>query len=80
MAEVTPPRLLSEGDERSHFDCRRDSLDAWFRRYAWHNHMSGISHTVDGLLAATAKTHGMTLVTRNTADLDVSTLNPFELR
>jgi toxin FitB len=36
--------------------------------------------TTDGLLAATAKVHGMTLVTRNTADvagLDVATLNPF---
>jgi toxin FitB len=35
---------------------------------------------VDGLLAATAKHHGMTLVTRNTADvadLDVPVLNPF---
>ena len=38
---------------------------------------------IDGLLAATAKIHRMTLVTRNTddiADLDVSILNPFELR
>ena len=38
---------------------------------------------IDGLLAATAKTHRMTLVTRNTADiagLDVYILNPFELR
>ena len=38
---------------------------------------------IDGLLAATAKTHRMTLVTRNTADvadLHVSMLNPFELR
>jgi predicted nucleic acid-binding protein len=38
---------------------------------------------VDGLLAATAKIHRMTLVTRNTADIadvDVSMLNPFELR
>ena len=38
---------------------------------------------IDGLLAATAKTHRMTLVTRNTADiagLDVHILNPFELR
>ncbi|MDE2266213.1 MAG: type II toxin-antitoxin system VapC family toxin [Alphaproteobacteria bacterium] len=36
---------------------------------------------VDALLAATAKVHGMTLVTRNTldvADLDVAVLNPFE--
>jgi len=43
MAEVTPPRSLSEDDERSHFDCGRDSLNAWFRRHAWHNHTSGIS-------------------------------------
>jgi predicted nucleic acid-binding protein len=38
---------------------------------------------IDGLLAATAKIHGMTLVTRNTTDiaeLGVHTLNPFALR
>jgi toxin FitB len=38
---------------------------------------------IDGLLAATAKVHRMTLVTRNTADiadLDVHILSPFELR
>jgi predicted nucleic acid-binding protein len=38
---------------------------------------------IDGLLAATAKIHGMTLVTRNTvdiADLGVHILNPFVLR
>ena len=38
---------------------------------------------IDGLLAATAKIHHMTLVTRNIAeiaDLDVQFLNPFELR
>lgn len=37
--------------------------------------------TVDGLMAATAKVHGLTLVTRNTADLvrtGVQLLNPFE--
>jgi len=37
---------------------------------------------IDGLLAATAKVHRMTLVTRNTADignLSVPILNPFEL-
>ena len=37
---------------------------------------------IDGLLAATAKIHRMTLVTRSTADivdLDVHVLNPFEL-
>jgi predicted nucleic acid-binding protein len=39
--------------------------------------------TVDGLLAATAKVHRMTLVTRNTADvadLGAALLNPFETR
>ena len=38
---------------------------------------------IDGLLAATAKIHHMTLVTRNIAeiaDLDVQFLNPFEPR
>ncbi len=45
MAEITPPRPLSEDDERSHFDCGRDSLNAWFRRHAWQNHASGISRT-----------------------------------
>jgi toxin FitB len=37
---------------------------------------------IDGLLAATVKVHGLTLVTRNTADVartGVSVLNPFEL-
>lgn len=36
---------------------------------------------IDALLAATAKTNGLTLVTRNAADvagLDVEVLNPFE--
>jgi predicted nucleic acid-binding protein len=38
---------------------------------------------VDGLLAATAKVHGMTLVTRNTVDVartGVSLINPFDAR
>ena len=37
---------------------------------------------IDGLLAATAKHHGMTFVTRNVADvadLDIDVLNPFDL-
>jgi toxin FitB len=36
---------------------------------------------VDALLAATAKVHGLTLVTRNAKDVEgtgVRTLNPFE--
>lgn len=43
MAEVTPPRSLAEDDERDHFDCGRESLNGWFRRHAWHNHVAGIS-------------------------------------
>ena len=44
---------------------------------------SRLLSVIDGLLAATAKIHRMTLVTRNIADiadLDVPILNPFELR
>jgi hypothetical protein len=39
--------------------------------------------TIDALLAATAKVHGMTLVTRNTSDVDdlgAEVVNPFEQR
>jgi toxin FitB len=39
--------------------------------------------SIDGLLAATAKVHGMTLTTRNlsnVADLGAAVLNPFERR
>ena len=49
--------------------------DAWGRMYRLRN----IS-AVDGLLAATAAVHDLTLVTRNSADvggLGVSVLNPF---
>jgi toxin FitB len=37
---------------------------------------------IDGLLAATAKVHGLTVVTRNVADISrtgVSILNPFSI-
>lgn len=45
MAEVTAPRPLAEEDDRSQFDCGRESLNGWFRRHAWHNHAAGISRT-----------------------------------
>jgi GNAT superfamily N-acetyltransferase len=45
VAEVTPPRPLAEEDDRSQFNCGRESLNGWFRRHAWHNHASGISRT-----------------------------------
>ncbi len=43
MAAVTPPRPLAEADDRSRFDCGRDSLNNWFRRHAWTNQASGAS-------------------------------------
>ena len=49
--------------------------DTWGRMYQLRN-----VSAVDGLLASTAAVHDLTLVTRNTADVDglgVSLLNPF---
>ena len=43
MALVTPPRPLVEMDDRDLFDCKRDSLNDWFRRHAWFNQVNGIS-------------------------------------
>jgi ribosomal protein S18 acetylase RimI-like enzyme len=40
---VYPPRPLAESDSRELFDCGRDSLNGWFRRHAWANHLSGAS-------------------------------------
>ena len=43
MAAVTPPRPLAKEDDRSEFDCGRESLNGWFKRHAWNNHASGAS-------------------------------------
>lgn len=43
MAAVTPPRPLAEEDDRTLFDCGRESLNIWFRRHAWSNQTSGAS-------------------------------------
>jgi predicted N-acetyltransferase YhbS len=40
---ASPPRPLSEQDDRKTFDCGRDSLNQWFRRHAWPNHLNGTS-------------------------------------
>ncbi len=43
MGEINPPRPLLESDDRSLFDCGRESLNNWFRRHALNNHLSGAS-------------------------------------
>jgi predicted N-acetyltransferase YhbS len=43
VATVLPPRPLVEADDRTRFDCGRESLNAWFQRHAWSNHASGAS-------------------------------------
>jgi GNAT superfamily N-acetyltransferase len=40
---VMPPRPLAETDDRTQFDCGRDSLNSWFRRHAWINHVGSLS-------------------------------------
>lgn len=43
MEPVLPPRALARMDDRDSFDCGRDSLNNWFRRHAWTNHVEGLS-------------------------------------
>jgi GNAT superfamily N-acetyltransferase len=58
MAAVTPPRPLLENDDRTMFDCGRDSLNAWFRRHAWANQNSGASRVNVIVEEATGKVVG----------------------
>jgi GNAT superfamily N-acetyltransferase len=45
MAEIAPPRPLARTDDRTGFDCGRESMNQWFRRHAWNNHAAGVSRT-----------------------------------
>lgn len=45
MAGLTAPRPLRKDDDRTAFDCGRDSLNQWFRRHAWHNQEGNVSRT-----------------------------------
>lgn len=36
-------RPLAETDDRNIFDCGRESMNLWFRRHAWSNHLAGAS-------------------------------------
>ncbi len=42
---ITPPCPLRETDNREEFDCGRESLNLWFRRYAWANQAASVSRT-----------------------------------
>lgn len=60
MGEIGSPRPLSDSDDRDSFDCGRESLNGWFRRYAWRNQRERVSRTTvlvddqEGLVAAYA--------------------------
>jgi GNAT superfamily N-acetyltransferase len=43
VAELKPPRPLSDDDPIEEFDCGRDSMNAWFRQHARRNHEAGNS-------------------------------------
>jgi GNAT superfamily N-acetyltransferase len=58
VEEVTEPRPLHESDDRSRFDCRRESLNQWFQRHAWTNQAAGISRTNVICDAVTGETAG----------------------
>ncbi|MGH7051703.1 MAG: hypothetical protein ACREE5_13825, partial [Acetobacteraceae bacterium] len=45
MAGLSPPRPLAAHDDRDVFDCERDSLNQWFRRYAWHHQEASVTPT-----------------------------------
>lgn len=40
---ASPPHALTENDDRTLFDCGRESLNQWFRRYTWSNHLNGMA-------------------------------------
>lgn len=65
---MTPPRPLAGDDDRSLFDCGRDSLNAWFRRHAWHNHASGASRV--NIMTAPASGHIVGYVTLSAAQVE----------
>jgi predicted N-acetyltransferase YhbS len=43
LGAVAPPRPLAQSDARDQFDCGRESLNNWFRRHAWANHVNDLS-------------------------------------
>jgi GNAT superfamily N-acetyltransferase len=65
---MLPPRPLSESDERASFDCGRESLNAWFRRHAWSNHVNGASRV--NVITETATGNMIGYVTLSAAQIE----------
>ena len=65
---VLPPRPLAGDDDRASFDCGRASLNAWFQRHAWINHLSGASRVT--VLADEASGRIMGYVTLSAAQIE----------
>jgi GNAT superfamily N-acetyltransferase len=68
MTAVTPPRPLSEDDDRSVFECGRESINAWFRRHAWFNQANDLSRVSVISDRATGRIAGY--VTLSTAQIE----------
>ncbi len=58
MGAITPPRPLAKSDNRTDFDCGKDTLNHWFRRHAWRNQKENVSRTYVVIDAATDKIVG----------------------
>ena len=43
--EITKPRPLVREDDRSGFDCGKESLNKWFHNRAWKNQVANVSRT-----------------------------------
>jgi GNAT superfamily N-acetyltransferase len=68
MADVAPPRPLSETDDVSRFDCGQDSMNEWLRRHALNNHLSGLSRVT--VLTARSSSEIVAYVTLSSAQIE----------
>ncbi len=65
---IAAPRPLAEDDDRSAFDCGRDSINMWFHRHAWLNHSGGASRVT--VLAEAASGRIIGYVTLSAAQIE----------
>jgi GNAT superfamily N-acetyltransferase len=72
VAEVTPPRPLAEADDRSRFDCGRESMNYWFQRHGWTNQAVGVSRV--NVICDVPTAHIVGYVTLSAAQIERSSL------